>query len=113
MPAVDGYRWKDRRAQLDITTETAADELGIHKRTLQNIETTAGYPVKLEVIYRASRLYNVSAAWLRGDDDAPPQPPPEPPKREPSGDPRGPEPRRNGKDDRRGPRRSASLKAAS
>lgn len=111
MPAVDGYRWKDRRAQLDITTDEAAPELGIHRRTLQNIETTAGYPVKLEVIYRAARLYECSADWLRGGDEAPPAPDPEPkdkPKRKPPGDPKAPEPRK----DRKGPRRAA-LKAAS
>jgi DNA-binding XRE family transcriptional regulator len=111
MPAVDGYRWKDRRAQLDITTDAAAPELGISKRTLQNIETTRDYPVSLEVIYRASRLYRVSADWLRGKDDpAPVQPKPDPPRREPSGDPKGPDPRK----DRRGPKRpAAEMKAAS
>lgn len=109
MPEVDGYRWKDRRAQLDISTDDAATELGIHRRTLQNIETTTGYPVKLEVIYRASRLYQVTAEWLRGGGEkAPPKPKPDPPKREPSGDPKGPGPRK----DKPGPKRS-DLKAAS
>lgn len=112
MPAVDGYRWKDRRAQLDIATDAAADKLGIKKRTLQNIETTTGYPVRLEVIYRASRLYRCSAAWLRGEGDAPPAPKDEP-KRPPSGDPKAPNPRKNGKDDKRGPRRDAGMRVAS
>ncbi|MGH3888368.1 MAG: helix-turn-helix transcriptional regulator [Pseudonocardiaceae bacterium] len=112
MPAVDRYRWKDRRAELDIDTEAAAEELGISKRTLQNIETTAGYPVKLRVIYRAARLYRCSATWLRGGDDAPPQEEPKP-KRPPSGDPKGPDPRRNGKKDQKGPKRAAEMRAAS
>jgi DNA-binding XRE family transcriptional regulator len=113
MPEVAGDRWKDRRAELDIPQERAATELGIEKRTLQNIETTSGYRVSLEVIHRAARLYRCTKAWLRGGDESPPQPQPEPPpRREPSGDPKGPEPRRNGKDNRRGPKR-ADLKAAS
>lgn len=109
MPTVDGNRWKNRRAELDIPVEAAASTLRIEKRTLQNIETTAGYYASLEVIYRASRLYRCSVEWLQGKDDpAPAQPKPDPPKREPSGDPKGPDPRK----DRRGPKRT-DLKAAS
>lgn len=111
MPEVSGSRWKDRRAELDIPQDRAAHQLGIDKRTLQNIETTSGYRVSLEVIHRAARLYRCAASWLRGGDEAPPQPQPDPPRREPSGDPKGPEPRRNGKGDRRGPKRAADMQA--
>jgi DNA-binding XRE family transcriptional regulator len=113
MPEVAGDRWKDRRAELDIPQERAAVLLGVEKRTLQNIETTSGYRVSLEVIHRAARLYRCSNTWLRGGDDAPPQPQPDPPRREPSGDPKGPDPRKNGKDNQRGPKRAADMRAAS
>lgn len=76
MPTVPRARWADRRNQLDIDQSTAADPLGINKRTLQNIETVAGYFVSDRVIYRAARLYHCSAEWLKGETDelgAPPQ----------------------------------------
>lgn len=113
MPAVDGTRWRDRRAELDLAPADAAQELRIAKGTLRNIETVRGFNVSLRVIYRAARFYDRSVAWLKGEDDNP-NPEPEPAKepRAPSGDPRGPSPRRDGKRDHRGPRRD-EMKAAS
>lgn len=92
----------------------AADALGIAQGTLRNIETTPGHFVSLRVIHRAARLYNCTATWLQGkdDDDAKPAEEPAAPARPPSGDPKGPAPRRNGKDNQRGPKR-ADLRAAS
>lgn len=93
----------------------AAEALRITYGTLRNIEGVEGRPVSLRVIHRAARLYQCSSSWLQGLDDTPPAPPtvPEPkPKREPAGDPSGPAPRREGKDNRRGPAR-ADLAAAS
>jgi transcriptional regulator with XRE-family HTH domain len=93
---------------------TAAEALGINKRTLQNIETTTGFYVSLRVIHRAARLYEVPAAWLQGKDDDKPEEKPrdEPVRREPSGDPSGPPPRPDR--DRKGPPRvDNGLKAAS
>lgn len=69
MPNVPGHRWKDRRAELDIDQGSAAKDLRISKRTLQNIETNPRQGVSLEVIFRASRLYEVHASWLRGNDE--------------------------------------------
>lgn len=114
MPQVDGSRWRDRRAELDLAPATAADALGIPKGTLRNIETVQSRPVSLRVIHRASRLYGRSVEWLQGKDDeetppAKPEPAPEQPRRDPPGDPRGPARR----DDRTGPPRTDSLKAAS
>lgn len=70
MPHVDRNRWKDRRAELDLDLRYAAGQLKINPRTLQNIETTAGYPVGLRVIHRASRLYRLPVAELLAQDPA-------------------------------------------
>lgn len=116
MPPVDGSRWRDRRTDLDLDQDTAATDLDIPKRALQNIETVQGRPVSERVIKRAARYYQCTPEWLQGLDDNPPAPPtPDPAtpkKREPAGDPSGPAPRRDGKDNRRGPAR-ADLAAAS
>jgi hypothetical protein len=71
----------------------SAAELRISKRTLQNLETVAGYFVSDRVIYRAARLYRCSVEWLKGETDEPGEPPkeePAKPTREPAGDPTGP-----------------------
>jgi len=113
MPHVPGLRWKRRRAGLRIDQSTAAEALGINKRTLQNIETNPGQVVSLEVIWRAESFYGVTEAWLtgHGDDDKPEEKPrEEPARREPSGDPSGPPSRPDR--DRKGPPRT-DLAAAS
>lgn len=94
MPNVPGDRWGDLRAELDIDQGTSAEALGINKRTLQNIETNPLQSVSLTVIYRAARLYGVSAAWLRGDrsEDGTPAAPPEEPAKPPVREERDPDP---------------------
>src|ERR1043165_6534569 len=113
MAHVPGHRWKRCRAGLRIDQGSAAEALGISKRTLQNIETNPGQQVSLEVILTAARFYGVTEAWLvgkSGDDDKPEtQPQPDPVGREPAGAPRGPPNR----DDPKGPPRAQVLKAAS
>lgn len=111
MPRVDGTRWRNRRAELDLRQGVAAAALDIAQGTLRNIETNPGFYVSLRVIHRASRLYSRDAGWLQGKDDPEPAPKDEP-RRQPSGDPKGPEPRKNGHRDRKGPART-EMKAAS
>lgn len=114
MPQVDGSRWRDRRAELDLATATAAAALGIPEGSLRNIEGVAGRPVSLRVIHRAARLYSRSAAWLQGKDDdtSDEENKPEPARREPTpNEPTGPPARPDR--DRKGPPRSENLKAAS
>lgn len=112
MPNVPGRRWQDTRARLDIDQGTAAEALGINKRTLQNIETNPRQGVSLEVIYRAERLYGVPAAWLKGEDDTPPeQPEPKPQRETRDPDPSGPRPRRDERSGR-GPRRDEMKQAS-
>lgn len=114
MPKVPGRRWRKRRARLDIDQAVAAEGLGISKRTVQNIETNPHHRgVSLEVIFRAERLYGVTADWLlgQGDDDKPEEAPKqEPIRRDPPGDPSGPPARPDR--DRKGPPRT-DLKQAS
>lgn len=112
MPRVDGTRWRDRRAELDLRQGIAADALDIAQGTLRNIETNPGFYVSLRVIHRAARLYSRTPEWLQGKDDEPEEAPKEKSARPPSGDPKGPTPRKNGKGDRRGPRRD-EMQAAS
>lgn len=114
MPPVDGSRWRDRRTDLDLDQDTAAADLDIPKRALQNIETVQGRPVSERVIKRAARYYQCSPEWLQGLDDNPPAPPtPDPaPRREPKGEPTSPPPRREGKDNRRGPARAEWAEAS-
>jgi DNA-binding XRE family transcriptional regulator len=110
MPATNGNEWRHRRAQLGITSDQAGELLGITGGALRSIETEFR-PASLALAYRAARLYSCSVHDLiRGEDK--PDPKKDEPKVEPKVEPTAP-PRRNGKDDRQRPPRSADLKAVS
>ena len=110
MPAANGNKWRHCRAQLGITSDQAGDLLGITGGALRSIETEFR-PASLALAYRASRLYSVPVEDLIRDGDEKPEPKKDRDP-EPKVEPTSPPPRRNGKDNRRGPKR-ADLKAAS
>lgn len=111
----NGPEWRDGRAQLDLSSEEAADRLRIKRNSLLNIESNQQRAMVSErLVYRAAALYGKRFEDLVLAEDAPdPEPTPKPKPVEPKIEPTAPPPRRNGKDNRRGPRRSADLKAAS
>lgn len=118
MPQVPGHRWKDCREELDVDQLSAAEALGIAKRTYQNIETNPHHVVARRVILRAARYFGCSEQWLKGESEDPGEPPeerpaqPTSPKPEREHDPIGPPPRRNGDRDRRHPPRAALVEAS-
>src|ERR1044072_7062940 len=110
MPAANGNKWRHCRAQLGITSDQAAHLLGIAAGALRSIEPDFR-PASLALPSRASRLYSVPVEDLIRDGDEKPEPKKDRDP-EPKVEPTSPPPRRNGKDNRRGPKR-ADLKAAS
>ena len=95
---------------MGITSDQAGDLLGITGGALRSIETEFR-PASLALAYRASRLYSVPVDELIRDDDKPdPKKDKDP---QPKVEPTSPPPRKNGKDNQRGPKRAADLKAAS
>lgn len=115
MARVDGSRWRDRREDFDLSQGEAAERLRMPQQSLRQIETVKDRPVSTRVIKRAARLYLCTPEWLQGMEDTPPAPPtPEQPKpkREPAGEPTAPAPRRDGKDNRRGPARADLAEAS-
>lgn len=111
-----GQNWRHGRARLDLSYKEAADRLRIAPRYLLNIESEQKRATPSDrLVYRAAALYGLTYDDLVRTEDTPPSdPPPQPAKapRQPSGDPSAPPPRKNGKHDRRGPRREA-MRAAS
>jgi hypothetical protein len=93
MPKPNGPRWLHRRCELEIPRAVAADKLGLSEGSLRNIE--GGHdPVRLEVIYRATRLYGLPYSELVADSEV-----------GPDGRPKGPAARK--------PRKKNSKRAAS
>lgn len=113
MPAVQGNVWRHRRAEMDLTSNEAAARLGISGGALRMIENELR-TASLQLAYRAARLFgcDVTALLRDGDPDQPQPEPDPPPPAEPKVEPTAPPARRNGKHDRRGPRRN-DMRAAS
>ena len=138
MAILNGREVRERAAELaprglshkpiGDTPRDAAPELmwlsertGIPVGTIHNAtRETNPQPVSLTRVFDlASHLSragedvrDVVAAITAGEDQPKPEPQPEP-QRERERDPSSPPPRKNGKDDRRGPRRTAEMRAAS
>jgi DNA-binding XRE family transcriptional regulator len=74
MPKVKGNTWRRCRARMDITSNQAAQLLGIAGGSLRQIETGVK-PASLALAFRAERLYGVSVDDLIYDEDAPKPPP--------------------------------------
>lgn len=89
---------------MDLTSDQAAKPLRITGGFLRMIETNKR-PVSLRLAHRASRFYDVPVDELLADDE--PKPQPDRPRPKPKVEPVGPPKRRNGNDDRRGPKRAA------
>lgn len=110
----NGEIWRRCRAKMQLTSNQAAAALGIAGGALRQIETNRK-PASLKLTYRAEALYRHCGLFdgrpLTVDDllsgEANPNKPPEKPepRPQPKIEPVGPPARRNGKDDRRGPRR--------
>lgn len=107
MPIPNGDVWRHGRAKKQLTSDQAADALGIAGGALRQIEGNRK-PASLMLAYRAAELYDVDVAeLLRNEDDAPPAPRQPEPKPQPAPEPkveRTAPPRR--KDDRPGPPRT-------
>lgn len=103
MPPANGKVWRHCRAKMDITSDQAASLLGIKGGSLRQIET-GEKPASLALAYRAERLYGVTVDdLLVAESD--PQKRPRPTEPQPKVEPVGPPRRKNGKDDKRGPKR--------
>lgn len=70
MPQPNGKLWRRCRAKMDITSNQAAQLLGITGGALRQIETNTK-PVSLALAFRAERLYNVPVDDLIVEDDGP------------------------------------------
>lgn len=68
MPQPNGRTWRHCRAKMDITSNQAAELLGITGGALRQIET-AVKPVSLALAYRAERLYQVPVSELIFEDE--------------------------------------------
>src|SRR5216110_67242 len=114
MPQANGKLWRRCRARMDITSNQAAELLGIKGGSLRQIETGAK-PASLALAFRAERLYGVPVDELLIDADSPsgPQDPkPNPDKDKPKVERVSPPGRRNGKTNQRGPRRVSDKAVA-
>jgi transcriptional regulator with XRE-family HTH domain len=100
MPLPNGTLWRHRRAKMQLTSDQAATLLGIAGGSLRQIETNTK-PVSLALAYRAEELYKTPVDELIDAAEKPGKPGKAKPKTEPTAPPG----RRDGKDDRRGPRR--------
>lgn len=75
MPKANGKLWRRSRAKMDITSDQAAQMLGIKGGSLRQIETNLK-PVSLALAFRAERLYGVPVDDLLDEsEDKPKQPP--------------------------------------
>lgn len=73
MPQANGKLWRRCRARMDITSDQAAQLLGIKGGSLRQIETGLK-PASLALAFRAERIYGVSVDDLLAEDK--PKPPP-------------------------------------
>lgn len=99
MPKANGKIWRRCRAKMDITSDQAAQLLGIKGGSLRQIETNLK-PVSLALAFRAERLYKVPVDDLIVDAEDKPKPPPK--KAEPKIEKVAPDKRTGGS----GPRRA-------
>jgi hypothetical protein len=98
-----------------------AERTGIPVGTIHNAtRETNPQPVSLTRVFdlathlsRAGEDVREVAAAITAGDDQKPEPKPEPEPKERPRDPSSPPPRRNGKDNRRGPKRAENLERAS
>lgn len=107
MPIPNGDAWRHGRAKKQLTSDQAADALGIAGGALRQIEGNRK-PASLMLAYRAADLYEVEVAdLLRNEDDAPPAPrqPESKPAPKPKVERTAPPPRKN---ERPGPPRAAA-----
>jgi len=116
VPETNGPIWRRCRAKLQLTSDQAAKALGIKGGSLRQIETSTK-PASLALGYRAEKLYGdcdvldhpitIDDLLVLSEDEGEPGEVPAPDKKEPKPktEPIGPPGRRDGKDDRRGPRR--------
>lgn len=111
MPAVNGTAWRHRRAEMDITSNEAAQHLGIAGGALRQIEGGVK-PASLRLAYRAARLYgrdderpqDVVAELLASNDEGVPDNPPNQPTQ-----PTGPKRRTDTETRKTGPKRARSA----
>lgn len=107
MPPVNFERLRDRRDELDLSNEALAEQMGLSQGYAENILYGTDEP-SMRVIYRFSRVLDLPVKEIVvADPDPDPNPASEPEPAQPARekDPAGPPARRNGRDDRRGPRR--------
>lgn len=65
-----GERIFQRRAQLGMTLDYIADEIGVAKSTIQRYEKGQIDKIKLPVIEAIARVLRVNPAWLCGKSDS-------------------------------------------
>lgn len=117
MPQPNGQVWRRCRAKLQLTSDQAAEKLGIAGGSLRQIETNTK-PVSLLLAYRAEALYKAAEKKLTVDDlivgeEQQPKPDPDKPKPAPKVERTSPPGRKNGNGNRKGPARAdASSRGA-
>jgi transcriptional regulator with XRE-family HTH domain len=64
-----GEKLKSLRIGAEYTQDETAGKLGVSLRTYQNYEWCRMYPKQTDIYGRISKLFDVSADWLLGDED--------------------------------------------
>jgi len=72
----NGANWREARVRLDLDSTAAAEQLGIKRRSLLNIESNQQRAmVSQRLAHRAARLYGVEYSYLVDGGTVPDEPP--------------------------------------
>lgn len=103
MPAIDHYRARDRRDELDIGNAELARRVGRAQKYVENVLYGTDTP-SMRLTYRLARALDLPVDELTGGKRTPQGDPSEPP-RQPDGGPKGPTRRQDKEGSKKGPKR--------